>query len=229
MNNCVIDSLLGLSSATPGRNQLTGLSIGTAETILSMGTDTSGTTAAAFLGVPSQTTIAGAGNPRNVNANMAGLYPNPSSQVAVRGLSTPRFNSSSFDGRALKIRLQGNYTTGTSTATATVKLYQNTTAALAGGNSLVGSAMISTTHAATAGNFIVECIVQWDSVSTTLNAVESWGSFGGTYVARGNQSITPITVTAANWAKSLFVASVTFSANSSGNLFNPTEFTLEEV
>lgn len=231
-NNSIIECLVGRGSTTPARNELTALSIGTAETILTMGTDTSATTTAAYLSVPSQSSIAGAASLRNINVNSASNFDHPSSQVKRRGAQRPLFNSSSFDGRALRMRLQGHLTTGTSTATVTIQFYTHTAAQLSGATTLTGtgaSSLISATAAATKQNFMVEATVIWDSNTTALTVVSFTGNIGGTFVAAGINSVTPITVTAANWALSKFVASVTFSANSSGNLFVPIEMALEEV
>jgi hypothetical protein len=230
-NSDTIFALKGTSAgvAAPKRNQLAGLSVGNAESILTMGSDTSGTLVNAYLNIPTQTGIYGSSTPLNVGANPAGLLNQFGGTTYDRNVGAPYFNSSSFDGLAFRVRLSGNFTTGTSTATATIKIYQNTTAVLASGNNLVGTALVSTTHAATAGFFFVEVLAQWDSSTTLLNAVESWGNLGGNYVARGTQSVAAATVTAANFLGSFIVASVTFSANASGNLFNPVEFAIESV
>jgi hypothetical protein len=226
-NPNTIECYYGIGAAAPGRNQLTALSIGTAETAITIGTDTAGTTAIVSLTVPSQTKILGAGNPRNIDVNPASLVDFPSSTVQRRNVARPPFNSGSFDGRAMRLRLQGHLTTGTSTATCTIQFYQNTSAAL-GGTSLTSTALISTTAAATKMNFIAECVVIWDSNTLYMTPVESWCNIGGTYVARAFV-VAPFALSAANFALTNFVASVTFSANASGNLFVPIEFALEQV
>jgi hypothetical protein len=227
-NAATIYALQGTGSATPGRNQLRSLTgLGSTETLVTMGTDTAATYVGANLPVPSQTAIVGSFTPVTLDSNPASLVENYGVNVRRRNYAAPFYNSASFDGQAMRLRIQGELTTSAS-ATAIIRFYSNTTPVLAGAQTLAGAALVSAAIATTNANFIAECIVLWDSNTLKMTPIESWCMIGGTYVARGIQSQAPFALTAVNFASTVFISSIKFSAGAT-NVFTPIEFSLEEV
>jgi hypothetical protein len=188
-----VNSVVGFIGGT-GRNQIPTATVTTAvETNIPVVTD-SGVNGVAILAIPQQTAINGSSTPLSPNANPAIIGFGAQAYGPIEGSQNPFFNSSSFDGRAFKIRLTG---IATSAAIASQTLVFN----LYLGASKAGTKIFSTTAftgVATAGtySFIVEATLLWDSVSQNLN-VFGLSSIGNTLV--GNASGTQATgVTLAN-------------------------------
>jgi hypothetical protein len=233
-NSDTILALNGYGATTASRNQLASITgLTTAETIFTMGAD-SGTNVNAFLPIVGQTGIYGHSNPMSVNVNTAGLLDQFGAKAGERGASAPWFNTGSFDGRALRFRVQGRFVTGAGSNTLTIKMYlqaASSGAVLAAAKLLGSAAMGGAAMAANSGNFVVECTALWDSVSTYVQGAESWGAAttasGTSYYATRAVNATSLAITAplSNW---IFIASATFAAGS-GNAVTPIEMAYEDV
>jgi hypothetical protein len=213
------DTFARIQAGTKRNNLLALTGLGTAETIFTMGTDTG--SANAFVSAPLQTGVVGASSPLDPNANPAvtgGNLGRPG--IGYRG-AAPYFNSGSFDCVPFVVSLSGRFTSSTVAAAAhSIKLYQNTTAAL-GGHAVV-SGISGATLAAGNYSFLLQAILLWDSVSGTVTG-ESLYNVAGTY-ARG--VIAPFAV--ASPAALLFVASATFNSGAT-NTITPVEFSISQL
>jgi len=223
MNSDSFAALQGGASAS-SRNLLVPLTgLATAETIFTMGSD-AGSGVNAFIQIPQQSAIVGSNAPLDPNANSSFTIDQLGAGGDYRLLrGRPYFNSGSFDGRAFRVRVTGRLLTSAAANTVTVKLYQNTTAAL-GGTALISAASASLGNAV-AGNFLVEAGLIWDSASQKLFG-EAYGIVAGNYTARTTVSAGGISVTTP--ANLLFVASITFSTGAA-NTCTPIEFGAEQV
>jgi hypothetical protein len=213
------NTIAGLVGGTKRNNLLAITAIGTGQTILTMGTDSGSTTTSAFLAIPTQTNIQGTISPLGPNVNQALLdagftVPN------YNALPNPPFNSSSFDGRPFRVRLSGGCVTSAGTNTATVAILQNTTAVLAGANTL--ASQVSGTLAAANFNFnmTVDCL--WDSTSQKLVTTQS-GVIAGTIVTASAATATGVTLPG-----TFIIAAITFGAGAA-NTVTPVEFSIEMV
>ena len=229
-NSDTIFALQGLGVATPPRNQLATITaLGTGETLLTMGSD-SGSNVTAFLPFPGATGIYGSSNTVDPNANAAVLLDNTGGKTgSSRGASRPYFNTLSFDGRAFRIRIQGRFVTSAGSNTVTFNVYQNTIAngPVTGSGHKIGSVAIGgAAVGAINGNFIVEVMGEWDSISGNMQGAEQWGAAGGFYAARAVGQATPFAV-AAPLSNSLMFATVTFGAGAA-NAITPLEFAFED-
>jgi hypothetical protein len=234
-NSDTILALQGFGATTASRNQLASITgiAATTETIFTMGTD-SGTNVNAFLPIVGQTGIYGRANPMSININTATLLDQLGAKAGERGASAPWYNTSSFDGRGLRFRVQGRFVSGAASNTLTIKMYLQTVAngaILAGGKLLGTAAMGGAAMAASSGNFIAEVTAMWDSVSAYIQGAEQWGAAttaAGTsyYQARAiNATSVAIAAPLSGW---LFIASATF-ASGPGNAVTPIEMAYEDV
>jgi hypothetical protein len=213
-------SIIGYIGGT-GRNQIPTVTVTTAvETNIPIVTD-SGVNGVAILAIPQQTANVGSSTPLSPNANPAIIGAGAQAYGPIEGSQAPFFNSTSFDGRAFRIRLTG---TATSAAIASQTLIFN----LYIGTSKAGTKIFSTTAftgVATAGtySFIVEATLLWDSVSQNLNNF-GLSSIGNTLVgtASGTQA------TAVTLANLQFNASFT-TAQAASVAIAVREFTLDLV
>jgi len=217
------DSFVARQTGTGRNNMLSQTGLGTAETIFTMGTDTG--SANAFVKIPSGTEVFGSNNPLDPNASAASLSGNVGRPTPYRG-SRPYFNTTSFDGRAFEILITGKYTTSAAAGGTghTIKLYQNTTAAL-GGNVLL-TLTSSTSEAADNWNFMARATLLWDSTSGKLGGIVS-GYIGETVKTPAIVGTGPITGLT-SISNLLFVASVTF-ASGAANVITPVEFSISQI
>jgi len=230
-NSDTILALNGFGATTAARNQLasqTGL--GTAETYFTMGTD-AGSNVNAFLPFVGQTDIVGRSNPMSVNVNAASLLDQWGAKAGERGATSPWFNSSTFDGRAFRLRVQGDFTSSAASNGITVKFYIQTKAngaTTAGAAGTVATVATGTTIGnAVKGTFIAEVTGMWDSTSNLMQGTESWGAAAGLYVSRAVGQATPFTVTApiSNY---IWLPTIKF-ATGAANVFTPIEIAYEDV
>jgi hypothetical protein len=229
-NSDTILALNGFGSTTPGRNQLQSLTaLGTTATLLTMGSDTSGTTPTAFMQIPGQSSIFGASNPLSVNVGGAQMVDQLGAKAGERGAVRPWFNQLSFDARSLRIRLQGKFTSSAASNGLTCIFYINTTAAgavTAGAGTIATIATGATIGNAVSGSAIFESTFEWDSVSNLMQGTEFWGAAGGLYVTRAtNASTFTVTAPISNY---LLFASIKF-ATGAANVFSPSELSFEDV
>lgn len=217
------DTFSGFVAGTK-RNTLQALTgLGTSETIFTTGADAGSVNS--FVAVPLQTSIVGANAPVDQNANQSFSYDNLGMLTDYRGgRGRPYFNSGSFDGHPFLVRIGGRFVTvaGAGGTGHAFNLKQNTTAVLAGANSVI-SASSNNALAAGSYNFLIEAELFWDSVSQNIIG-EAWGNVAGTYTARTAVSITGVTSVSAL----LFVASVKFNSGAT-NTVTPTEFCISQV
>jgi hypothetical protein len=227
------DSILVLNGggvATPARNLLasqTGL--GTVETLITMGTD-AGTNVTAFMPFVGQTDIVGRSNPMSINANAAILTDQYGAKAGERGVGAPYFNTSTFDGRAFRLRIQGRFLSSAASNSLTVKFYQNTKAngPVTGTGNVIGSiATTATIGNAVSGSFIAEAVGQWDSVSGNMMGAEAWAAAAGAYGARAAGQSTPFAV-ASPLSNSLMFVTIKF-ATGAANSITPIEFAFEDI
>ena len=230
-NSDTIYALNGFGSTTPGRNQLQSVTaLGTGATLLTMGSDTSGTYPTAFMPIPGQASIFGASNPLSINTNGANVIDQLGAKAGERNAARPWYNQLSFDARSLRIRLQGKLTSSAASNGLTCIFYINTVVAgpvTAGAGTIATIATAATIGNTVNGNFIFEAGMEWDSVSNLMQGTESWGCAAGVYVARAVGQATPFTVTApiSNY---LLFASLKF-ATGAANVFSPSEMSFEDV
>jgi hypothetical protein len=230
-NSDTIFALNGFGSTTPGRNQLQSVTaLGTTATLLTMGSDTSGTTPTAFLPIPGQASIFGASNPLSINANGANMIDQLGAKAGERNAARPWYNQLSFDARSLRIRLQGKLTSSAASNGLTCIFYINTVAAgpvTAGAGTIATIATAASIGNAVSGNFIFEAGMEWDSVSNLMQGTEAWGCAAGVYVTRAVGNAIPFTVTApiSNY---LLFASLKFATGAS-NVFSLSELSFEDV
>jgi hypothetical protein len=227
-NANTIASLIGGTQ----RNQIPALvTAATTATIFTINTD-SGTPVPAILSIPSQTSVLGSAAPHGVNSNAAILVkPRGILNSIGYGIDAPYFNSSSFDGRAFKIRLQGTYSSAAAANQLTLGLYLGSSATV-GSDLLLGAvASGATTIGAVTGHFLAEGNFIWDSASTQID-----GTLGGFYGITGGQPAPTAAVpayvthqTAANIAALQIVAAATWTVGNAANTIQVTEFSLEMV
>lgn len=204
------------------RNTLAPLVLaGTAEVALNAVTDTG--TAIAVLAVPSATAVVGSNNPLGPNANPALLAGNLGADHAAVGTNRPYFNSTSFDGRAFKVRVAGNYTAvATASQTLILRLRLGTT--LSGTVVLTPATITTSVVAGGTFNFVLESTFIWDSTSQLLDGV-----YQGTVA---NIVATPLTTTQATAVAAQSALSFVLSAQqsvASAMTINVRDFSLDLV
>ena len=217
------DTFVGYVAGTKRNTLLAQSGIGTAETILTMGADTAPVNA--FVSIPQQTAVVGAGNSVDQNANSSFLYDTLGMMTDYRGgRGRPYFNSGSFNAHPFLIRICGTFTSSAldNTTGHAFNLKQNSTAVLAGANSVI-SAVSTTTLAAGSYNFLIESELIWDSVSQNLTG-EAWGVVAGNYTARTSVNIAGVT----SISSLLFISSAKFNTGAA-NVVSPTEFCISQV
>ena len=227
------DTIAALFGVGTGRNQIQALTLATtAETIVAIGTDTS-TTSPATLVVPSSNaanTLVGSGSPVDFNQNAAISSQSYGRKNAVF-TPPPFFSNSTFDlGRPFRLRVQGNATVLPTTVTASpntllVNIYNGTaiTATYKITAMTAGISNASTTANLT-GQFYIEALVQWDSVTQTISGVYD-GNIGNTIKAQ-TALTNQVAVTAAS--KLIFTPTVVFGSGAGGTV-NIVEFAVDQV
>lgn len=216
------DTFAGLQGGT-GRNALIAVTgVGTTETLVTMGTDTVGTTVTATIGVPSQTAIIGDSSPLDPNVNAALLKDQYGRAGNYIGQSRPYFTSGSFDGRGFRLRFVSKFVTSAAAGGAAhaFNIYWGSTVTAA---NKVAAGLTGTALAAGTYNVIVEVTCLWDSASQVLTG-EYWANTGANYVSRTGLTNTasPTTYTALS-----FCASYKFNSGAA-NTVTPVEFSIEQ-
>lgn len=214
------NTIVGLQGGTKRNNLLAVTGIATAATILTMGTD-AGSSVNAFMQIPTQTNVVG---------NFGPLGPNINQSLTDAGFTigqspvmpSPPFNSGSFDGRPFRVRVSGGAVAGSASNTITIAILQNTSAVLAGANTIASFAAGGAALAAANYNFQLDATCIWDSVSQKLVAVPG-GVVAGTVVTN-----TATTATGVALPGTFLVASITFAAGAA-NTVTPVEFSIELV
>lgn len=213
------DTLARIQAGTKRSNLLPLTGLAAAETIFTMATDTG--SANAFVSVPLQTNVVGSAGPLDPNANASVLSGNLGRPGSYRG-AAPYFNSASFDCLPFQVSVSGRFTSSAvSAAGQAFNLYQNTSAVVAGGHSLVHG-LSGLTLAAGSYSFLLQATLVWDSVSQTLSG-ESFFVVGG---ASARAAIAPFAVTSP--ANLLFVASADFDSGTT-NTVTPIEFAISSL
>lgn len=188
----------------------------------------------AAVAIPSQTAILGSSTPLNPNANSALIADVYGMAGDERGLvQRPYFTSTSFDGRAFRVRAQIKFTcvtTGSAPAL-NFKMYVGSSATL--GSDTVyftPTARTLATSQTINGNAIIEATMQWDSATQKVTG-EAWAEINdnqsaGTYTARA--AITPVAVAA--YTGLSFVMSAVYGTNAPTSSTNTlVEFAIERV
>lgn len=215
------NTIFGLQGGSKRNNLLQITGIGTGATILTMGTDGGSTTTSAFIQIPTQTAVQGNFSPLGPNVNPA-LIDGGFTVANSPWLSNPPFNSSSFDGRPFRVRVSGGAVTSAGSNTITVAILQNTTAVLAGANTVASFAAGGAALGAGNFNFNFEAYCMWDSTSQKLVGIP------GGEVAGTTATTTATTATGVTLAGAFFVASITFAAGAT-NSVTPVELSIEMV
>lgn len=226
MNSNVISGLVGGT----GRNQIPLQTLAaTTETAFLVNTDAG--TAAAIVTVPAGAGIGGSVTPLDPNVtNSAYLSNGPRQYGPPGGTSRPHYNSSSWNGRAFKVRING---TGAAVANAgntlELNLYQGTTI----GGTLIGGTGTNTIATASTAplNFIIEATLIWDATTQSLTGMQwynvNYNSTQPTHAFSGPAAILNIPTVAAV-ANLTFVASAKWG-NAAGGTIQVVEFLVEEV
>lgn len=221
------NSVTGFAASGATRNTFPTQAVAaTAETVLTVNTDT-GTTAA-FIVAPSGGQIYGASTGLDVNSNAAitdrsnYLYGLPS------GESNDQFNSSSWDGRLMKIRLAGVGNAGANAGqTVLFNLYQGTSTTV-GSDHLIGTT--GAAFAMVAGgafNFYIEATAQWDATSQIFTGFYTANiAFGATKQWTLPSSFTSVATVTPSLLS--FLASVTFG-NAAASSVTLKEFVIDRV
>lgn len=202
----------------------------TTETAFLINTDTGTTTA--IVKIPSGTGVGGSSTPLDTNnTNSAFLSNGPRQYGPPGGTSHPHYNSTSFVGRAFKVRLTG---TGTAAANAgntlALTLYVGTTIA---GTAIGGTGLTNTIATASAAslNFIIEATLIWDPTTGSITGSQWYNvNYNGTQPTHAFQAPAALLAipTAAAVANLSFVASAKWG-NAVGGTISITEFVLEEI
>lgn len=193
-------------------------------TVFSTVTDTG--TAPAVLSIPVQSAVLGSSNGLGPNVNAAILVP-------TGGLlgATSDFNSSSFDGRAFKVRVQGTFNSAVTANGLTIGLYLGSSATV-GSDALLGAiASTATGIGVAAGHFFAEGVLIWDSVSGKLDGSLSGfvAASGGTPFPVSTAVVYATQASAAAPANLQFVAAATFATTNAANSVQVTEFAIDAI
>lgn len=211
------------------RNQFPTQAVATAtETALVVNTDTG--TVTALVTVPVGGVILGASPKFDVNSNSAITTRGGREYGVPSGESNDQFSSSSWDGRAFKIRLSGVASLG-ATQTAIFYLY-NGAATVVGtsGNriALTGSAYPGGGTSTTPSNFLIEFTGLWDPTSQILSGYYTAN------IANGSTSQFTTTTVITNVQTSVAAAGLTFCAgiklaNTTASTVTLREFVVEKI
>jgi len=227
------NTVLGFYSGT-GRNQIPSVTLASAtETAVVVGTDTSGTTATAFLVIPvfapqgaSSPTITGSFNSLDPDVNGAQLVRYGGVQ-SVPLAGQRKIDSLAFDGSPFRVALYGTATPASNAAnTFQLKLYQGTSTTLASDNNFAATgALTGTDSSTTPFNFAIQADMCWDSTSQALNGQFYYqvGVTGGYNTWKAATQVTSVTA-----AKLSFLASYQWG-NAVGGTIQVTEFSISAL
>lgn len=200
------NSVVGLIGGT-SRGQIPSLSVTVAATATMVKVNTDTGSVQANLALPLATAVVGSNNPIGVNANPAILSPALGAALQSAGTNRPYFNSASFNGRPIRVRLSG---TGVSTAnaaqTAIVNIYFGTSATPATTAVLATTGTALAMVAGGAFSFSLVADLLWDS-GTGLIVGSQTGS-----LAFGSAQQYTVPKAIANIPASVTLANVQFSA-----------------
>jgi hypothetical protein len=186
----------------------------------------------AVINLPTGKEILGSQTPFSPNANAT--YAAESGRAGKwLGETRPFFNSSSFNNRPFRLRASGFIAGGGTTLTsiaASINVYASlTTATVVTSGTKIAGVAITGGIGNTSANWMVEMILQWDSVSQILSGFRN--TFVGNLLTAGNQSgltltnsISGITLTSIN-----FGATWVFATTSTANTVGLVELALEMV
>jgi len=212
-----------------GRNQFPSQALAAVtETAFTIGTD-SGTPTTAFIVPPQQAAILGGVSPLSPNVNQA-LLNAPATQSQFNILPDPPFNTGTFDGRLIRVRLSGAGNAGANAAqSVTVRLYQGTSATL-GSDTLLGATTALATVAGGAFSFFMEALLFWESTTQIMsgyfqyqaNFANKAGSITANYAQITNY---PVVTSPAGLS---FLGSIQFG-NAAASTVQLKEFAAEQV
>lgn len=183
-----------------------------------------------LIGIPAQTSVYGSFAPMDPNANNAFSIDELGGIGGFRALrGRPYFNSSSFDGRAFRIRAMGKYNNQANTTNAQTATFKITQGTAVSSTHVIASVSSGTNLASGPANFIVEATVLWDSAMQVL-AGEFWGNVTNgvtnSYTSRtGLSNLVSVT----SYSSVQFVCSVVFGTSSASSTANLVEFSMEAV
>jgi hypothetical protein len=175
-----------------------------------------------------QGTIVGSMGPFDPNIPQA-LSGNPIAMGAYQGRPRPFFQSSSFDGRAFRIRATGKYNNQAATTNAQTVTFYITQGNAASSSKRIASVSSGTNLASGPCNFIVEATVLWDSAMQVL-AGEFWGNItNGTTNAYTTRAGLANLVGVSAYTGLQFCCSIVFGTSSASSTANLVEFSMEQV
>lgn len=221
------NSVVGYAASGTTRNTMPTQTVAvTAETILTVNTDT-GTTSA-FIVAPTGGQIYGASTGLDVNSNPAitdrsnYLYGLPS------GESNDQFNSSSWDGRLMKIRIAGIGNAGANAGQSVLfNLYQGTSTTLGSDNLIGTTGAAFVTVAGGAFNFYIEAEAQWDATSQIFTG---WYTANIAYAATKQWTLpTAFTSVGSVTASALSFLATVKLGNAASSTVTIREFVIERV
>lgn len=223
-----LNSVAGFATSGTTRNTWPTQTVAaTAETILALNTDTG--TATTFVVAPSGGQIYGAVSGVDYNGNSAITARSNYISGLPNSESNDQFNSSSWDGRLLKVRIAGIGNAGANAAQSlVVNLYQGTSATI-GSDKKIGTT--GTALAAVAGgafNFFIEATLQWDATSQILSGYYDANIAFGTGSQFTTTTVVPNVVTGVTAAGLSFLATLTLG-NAASSTITVREFLVERV
>lgn len=220
------NTILGFSSGT-GRNKFAPQTIAASGiTALTVGTDTG--TAVAQLSLPLASAVVGSSNPLSINANPAILSPALGAALQGAGTNRPYFNSDSFSGRQVKVRITGDATNVTAAQIVSINLYCQAGTTPVTGNLIASTASAATIAAAGTFSFALEATVMWDGATLTVTGTQtSVQTVVATPVLTGPALLTNA-LTAVPLASVSFIAAAALT-NATSVTIQVREFTLELV
>lgn len=223
------NSAAGVALVGSGRNMFSAQTVASAsETILQVNTD-SGTPVNFYLTAPSGGSIRGSRTGLDYNGNPAVVQRGPYISGLPSGETNDEFNSSSWDGHLMKVRVVGIGNAGANAAQSVqINLYQGSSATV-GSNTKVGTTGTAlATVAGGAFNFYVEGTYMWDSVSQILS-----GSYTSNIAFAATSQFTTTTKVAAS-VTSVALAGLVFNAtvllgNAASSTVTLKEFVVDRV
>jgi hypothetical protein len=202
----------------------------TAETILTVNTDT-GTTSA-FVVVPTGGSVLGAQAPFNTNANAAITGRSGREYGLPSGQTNDQFFSTSWDGHPFYVRVAGTGLAGhNASQTLIFNLYQGTSTTLGSDKKLgtTGAAFaIAQSTLNVNFNFYIEATLVWDSVSQVLSGSYAANIAGGTTSQFTASTVVSNVVTSVAASGLSFLATVTLG-NAASSTVTLSEFSVEKI
>lgn len=226
-----LNSVYGFASPGTTRNTFPAQAIAaTAETILTIGTDTG--TANYFLVAPSGGQIYGSNSGIDPNGNPSIIDRSNYITGLPSGESNDQFNSTSWSGRRFKVRITGTGTAGHNGAqTVLINLYQGTSATL-GSDSIIATtgAAYAVAQGATNVNFdfSIEATLQWSVGSQLLSGFYTANVAGGTTSQIKTPTVLANLPAVTSAAGLSFLATVTMG-NAAASTIQISEFLIDRI